>query len=61
LALDTKEAAILLAAQLYKQDQLSLGRAAELASYSKRTFMELQSNYGVAVLDLTEEQLLSDA
>jgi predicted HTH domain antitoxin len=61
LALDAKEAAMLLATQLYKQGRLSLGQAAELAGYSKRTFMELLGNYGVDVFDLTEEELLSDA
>lgn len=61
LALDAKEAAMLLATQLYKQGRLSLGQAAELAGYSKRTFMELLGDYGVVVFDLTEEELQSDA
>ena len=50
----------LLAARLYEQGKLSLGWAAEMAGYSKRTFMELLGDYGVAVFDLTEEELLND-
>ena len=51
---------MLLAARLYEQGKLSLGQAAELAGYSKRTFMELLGDYGVALFDLTEEELLND-
>ncbi|MDO7876572.1 UPF0175 family protein [Hymenobacter sp. ASUV-10] len=60
LTLDPKEAAMLLATRLYERGDLSLGQAAELAGYSKRTFMELLGNYGVALFDLTEEELLKD-
>lgn len=60
LALEPKEAAMLLATRLYEQGKLSLGQAAELAGYSKRTFMELLADYGVAVFELTEEELLLD-
>lgn len=60
LALEPKEASMLLATRLYEQGKLSLGQAAELAGYSKRTFMELLADYGVAVFELTEEELLTD-
>jgi predicted HTH domain antitoxin len=60
LTLDPKEAAMLLATRLYERGELSLGQAAELAGYSKRTFMELLGDYGVAVFDMTEEELLND-
>ncbi|RTQ50202.1 UPF0175 family protein [Hymenobacter gummosus] len=60
LDLSAREAAMLLATRLYEQGKLTLGQAAELAGYSKRTFMELLADYGVAVFDLTEEELLSD-
>lgn len=60
LTLDPKEAAMLLATRLYERGDLSLGQAAELAGYSKRTFMELLGSYGVALFDLTEEELLQD-
>ena len=60
LTLDPKEAAMLLATRLYERGDLSMGQAAELAGYSKRTFMELLGSYGVAIFDLTEEELLKD-
>ena len=40
-SVDEKEAKTLLAAGLYEKGSISIGQAAELAGYSKRTFMEL--------------------
>lgn len=60
LVLSPKEAAMLLATRLYEQGKLSLGQAAELAGYSKRTFMELLGDYGVPIFNLTEEELVND-
>lgn len=56
-SLDEKEAKTLLAAKLYEKGSLSLGQAAELADYSKRTFMELLANYEVSIFNYTEEEL----
>jgi predicted HTH domain antitoxin len=39
---------------------LSLGQAAELAGYSKRTFMELLGNYGVSIFEYPEMELEKD-
>lgn len=55
--LDEKEAKTLLAAKLFERGSLTLGQAAELAGYSKRTFMELLSNYGVSIFNISEEEL----
>ncbi|WP_394333556.1 UPF0175 family protein, partial [Cnuella takakiae] len=41
LDIDSQEAAVILATQLYERGKLSLGQAAELAGYSKAAFMEL--------------------
>lgn len=60
LDLDAGEATMLLATRLYEQGKLSLGQAAEMTGHSKRTFMELLADYGVAVFELTEEELLTD-
>lgn len=60
LDLDATEATMILATRLYEQGKLSLGQAAEMAGYSKRTFMELLGDYGVSVFNLTEEELLND-
>jgi predicted HTH domain antitoxin len=39
---------------------LPLGQAAELAGYSKATFMELLSNYGVSVFNYPADELDND-
>lgn len=59
-SLDEREAKILLAAKLYEKGSLSLGQAAELAGYSKQTFIELLADYDVSVFDYTEEELEKD-
>jgi predicted HTH domain antitoxin len=58
--LDEHEAKTLLAAKLYEKGSLSLGQAAELAGYSKRTFMELLGNYEVSVFNYSESELDND-
>lgn len=60
LELNVKEAAMLIAAQLYEQGRLSLGQAAEMAGYSKRTFMELLGDHNVSIFNLSEEELEND-
>lgn len=60
LDLDSKEAAMLLAGKLYEQGRLSLGQAAGLAGYSKRTFMELLGNYKISVFNQPVEELEND-
>jgi len=58
--LDEKEAKTFLAAKLYEKGSLSLGQAADLAGYSKRTFMELLGNYDVSIFNFPEEDLEKD-
>lgn len=60
LDLDDREAAMLLATKLYEQGKLSLGQAAELAGYSKRTFMELLAKYNVSIFNYDEQELEND-
>ena len=60
LDLDDREAAMLLATKLYEQGKLSLGQAAELAGYSKSTFMELLSRYKVPIFDYDPNELAND-
>lgn len=52
-----EEAQFLLAVKLYELGRLSLGQAAELAGYSKSTFMELLGKQGVAVFDYPAQEL----
>ena len=61
LDMTSKEVTILLATRLYEQGKLSLGQAAELAGYSKRTFMELLGDYGVSVFNYPAEDIARDA
>jgi predicted HTH domain antitoxin len=51
------EAKLLLAAKLFELGRLSLGQAAELAGYSKATFMELLGSLNVPVFDYPAEEL----
>jgi len=60
LDLDNREAAMLLATRLYEQGKLSLGQAAELAGYSKGTFMELLGRYNVPIFNYDPSELAND-
>jgi len=60
LAIDEQEVLMLIAGRLYDKGELSLGEAAELAGYSKVTFMELLANYGVAIFNYPPEELEQD-
>jgi predicted HTH domain antitoxin len=59
------EAARLLALELYREDRLSLGRAAELCQTPLAAFMEFAAKHGVPPLrysfeDLEEERRTAD-
>lgn len=58
--IDEREAKIILAAKLYEKGSLSLGQAADLAGYSKRTFMELLGNYEVSIFNYSDKELEAD-
>ncbi len=58
--IDEREAKTLLAAKLYEKASLSLGQAAKLAGYTKRTFMELLGNYEVSIFSHSEIELEND-
>ncbi|MFC2188285.1 UPF0175 family protein [Fulvivirgaceae bacterium LMO-SS25] len=60
LDLNDKEARMIFASKLYEMGKLSLGQAAELAGYSKRTFMELLANYGVSIFNYSPDELDQD-
>ena len=51
------EARLLLAIQLFEDERVSLGRAAEVAGYSKRAFIEILGHRGVPVIDYPPEDL----
>lgn len=58
--IDDKEAKMLLASRLYEKGKLTLGQAAELAGYSKQTFMELLADYDVSLINYSPEELDED-
>ena len=60
LDLSSKDINTALAAQLYDIGKLSLGQAADLAGYSKFTFMEILTKYKVSVFNYAPEDLNQD-
>jgi predicted HTH domain antitoxin len=54
------EAKLYLAVKLFEVGRVSCGQAAELAGYSKRTFMELLGKHGVAFVDCDPKELRDD-
>jgi predicted HTH domain antitoxin len=58
--IDEQEAKMMLAANLYKKGKVSLGQAAEMAGYTKRTFMELLGSLDVPLFDLTQADIEND-
>jgi predicted HTH domain antitoxin len=52
-----EEARLLLAVKLYETERLSLGKAAELAGYSARAFMEILAHYGVPLYRYDPDEL----
>lgn len=60
LDLDSNEAAMLLATQLYESGRLSLGQAAEVVGLSKRTFAELLGRYDVSIFNYPASDLSKD-
>lgn len=58
--INQRELQMILAARLYEQGLLSIGQAAAVAGYSKRTFMELLGDYGVSVFNYAPADLAED-
>ncbi|KAB8318725.1 UPF0175 family protein [Tolypothrix campylonemoides VB511288] len=52
-----EEAQLLLAVKLFETGKLSLGQAAKLAGYSKRTFIELLGKMEIPVINYPAEEL----
>lgn len=51
------EAQLYLSMKLFEVGKLSLGQAARLAGYSKRTYMELLGKHGIPVIDYPPGEL----
>ena len=52
-----EEALLLLTIKLFEEVKVSLGYAAKMAGYSKRTFMELLGKKGIPVFNYDPEDL----
>ena len=57
LSLAEDEAKLLLAVKLYEVGKVSLGQAAKLAGFSKRSFMEVLGRYRIPVFNYSPEEL----
>lgn len=55
--IEPEEARLLLSIKLFEIGRLSLGRAAEMAGYSRRAYVEILSKRGVPVIDYPPEDL----
>lgn len=60
LEINNDDFAMILAAKLYEDGKLSAGQAAEMAGFSKRTFIELLGRFGVSVFSRSMSDLYSD-
>ena len=58
--LSQADAQIMFAIKLFESRTLSLGKAAEVAGLSFRTFYELLIRYNVPVVSMTEEEIIED-
>jgi predicted HTH domain antitoxin len=54
--LDPEEARLLLTMKLFEEGRVSLGYAAEMAGYSKRTYIELLGKHGIPAFNYTVEE-----
>ena len=54
------ELKMLLAQSLFQQQAISLGKAAEIAEYSERTFVEILLKKGISPIQYDESQLEED-
>lgn len=60
LDINDKDIAMIVASKLYEDGKLSLGEAADLVGYSKRTFAELLRKYGVSFFNHSSDDLAND-
>ena len=58
--LDDREAKILFASKLFEKRKVSIGQAAEIAGLTKKTFIEILSDYGVSVFNYSANDLNND-
>jgi predicted HTH domain antitoxin len=57
---DSTEGRLMMAMKFYEVGRLSLGQSAELAGYSKASFIDVLGRYGVPVLNSNPAELASE-
>lgn len=57
LGISEEEAKLLLAIKLYEVGKVSLGQAAKIAGFYKRTFIEILGRYRVPIFAYSSEEL----
>ena len=57
---DETEWKIILAGELYEREHLTLGQAADLAGFSKRSFIEIMGKYGFSIFSKSGDDLIAD-
>jgi predicted HTH domain antitoxin len=60
LDFDSKEMTVFLAAKLYEDGKLSMGKAAEMAGVYKWDFPKILSQFGIPLFNYPEEELDED-
>ena len=58
--MDAEEGHLMMALKFPEIDRLTLGQAAAVAGYSKRTFMDILAHYGIAVVNYPAAGLASE-
>ncbi|MEQ9423247.1 MAG: UPF0175 family protein [Cyclobacteriaceae bacterium] len=60
IEIDENDFLIFVASKLYETGKLSLGQAAELSGFTKRTFAELLGKHGVSIVNYPAEEIVDD-
>jgi predicted HTH domain antitoxin len=60
ITVSPEEAKLALALRLYDKGKLSLGKAAQIAGFSKRAFIDILIREGIAVFNYTAEDLAKE-
>ena len=55
------EGRLMMALKFYELGRLSLGQAAEVAGYTKRSFIDVLGHYGIPVADYPASELASES
>ncbi|MBU2584345.1 MAG: UPF0175 family protein [Bacteroidetes bacterium] len=60
LGVTQEEAKLFLAVKLFELGKLSLGKAAEMAGYSKKAFMEVLGKHKVPIFNYSDDELRAE-